>query len=49
MHVGHNNEKHIYSMKGQQLAETEEERDIFRADPPGPMKINNQVTQVSKL
>ncbi len=28
MYVGHNNEKHIYSMKGQQLAETEEERDI---------------------
>ncbi len=23
MHVGHNNEKHTYSMKGQQLAETE--------------------------
>jgi hypothetical protein len=28
MHVGHNNEKHIYTMKGQQLTETEEERDI---------------------
>jgi ribonuclease P/MRP protein subunit RPP40 len=28
MHVGHNNEKHTYTMKGQQLAETEEERDI---------------------
>jgi hypothetical protein len=28
MHVGHNNEKHIYTMNGQQLAETEEERDI---------------------
>ena len=28
MHVGHNNEKHAYTMKGQQLTETEEERDI---------------------
>ncbi len=28
MYAGHNNEKHIYSMKGKQLAETEEERDI---------------------
>jgi len=28
MHVGHNNERHPYTMKGQQLAETEEERDI---------------------
>jgi hypothetical protein len=28
MHIGHNNEKHTYTMKGQQLAETEEEKDI---------------------
>jgi hypothetical protein len=28
MHVGHNNRKHVYTMGGQQLEETEEERDI---------------------
>ncbi len=28
MHVGHNNETHTYTMKSQQLTETEEERDI---------------------
>jgi hypothetical protein len=28
MHVGHNNKKHVYTMGGQQLEETEEERDI---------------------
>jgi hypothetical protein len=28
MHVGHNNEKHVYEMEGQQLEETEEERDV---------------------
>jgi ribonuclease P/MRP protein subunit RPP40 len=26
--IGHNNKKHTYTMNGQQLAETEEERDI---------------------
>jgi hypothetical protein len=25
MHVGHNNKKHVYTMGGQQLEETEEE------------------------